>query len=82
MTPKTTTDAASGPEPHGFLTLSGECLRALQKLEQVVVGGLKHGHFECTVIGDIVNGGKRRLIIKAGVSHQFIIPVAEIAHPT
>lgn len=57
---------------------SSECRRALKKLEQVVLDGLRHGHFEYTVVCDVINGKKRRLVIKAGVSHQFVIPLEEL----
>ena len=50
----------------------------LKKLQQVVVAGLKHGHFEYSLVCEITNGQKRRLVLKAGVSHQFIIPLEEI----
>lgn len=46
---------------------------ALEKLEQLVLEGLRHGFFECSVVCEVLNGKKRRLVIKAGVSHQFII---------
>jgi hypothetical protein len=60
------------------IAADGECMRALKKLQQVVVTGLKHGHFEYSVVCEITNGRKRRLVIKAGMSHQFIIPLEEI----
>lgn len=64
------------------IAADGECMRALKKLQQVVVAGLKHGHFEYAVVCEVINGRKRRLVIKAGVSHQFIIPLEEIEkHP-
>jgi hypothetical protein len=64
------------------IAADGECMRALKKLQQVVVAGLKHGHFEYAVVCEVINGQKRRLVIKAGVSHQFIIPLEEIEnHP-
>lgn len=57
---------------------TGECERAFKFLEQVVIGGLRHGFFECTVVCDVIKGKKRRLVIKAGESHQFIIPLEEL----
>jgi len=46
---------------------------ALEKLEQEVRDGLRHGFFEYVVSGEIVSGQKRRLTIKAGRSYQFTI---------
>jgi len=56
----------------------GESERALAKLRQVVVEGLQHGFFDYTVTCETISGKKRRLVIKAGVSHQFIIPLEEV----
>jgi hypothetical protein len=55
-----------------------ECNRALAKLRQVVVDGLRHGFFDYTVTCETISGKKRRLVIKAGKSHHFIIPLAEV----
>jgi hypothetical protein len=51
---------------------------AWRKLKEIVSKGLRHGHFECKIACDVTNGKKRRLIIKAGESHQFIIPMEEL----
>jgi hypothetical protein len=51
---------------------------ALSKLREIVVQGLEHGFFECTVVGDIIQGRKRRLVIKAGKSFQFVIAADEL----
>jgi hypothetical protein len=56
----------------------GECERALRRLRLIVLEGLRHGFFECTVACETIGGRKRRLVIKAGISHQFIIPPQEI----
>ena len=53
---------------------SSELRRALDKLEQDVLDGLRHGFFEYVVTCEIVNGQKRRLTIHAGMSYQFTIP--------
>lgn len=55
-----------------------EAERALAKLQQVVVDGLRHGFFDYTLTCETIGGKKRRLIIKAGKSHQFTIPLEEI----
>jgi hypothetical protein len=57
---------------------NGELKQAMKKLEQLVLSGLRHGHFEIVVECDVMNNKKRRLLIKSGVSHQFIIPLEAI----
>jgi hypothetical protein len=52
--------------------------RALAKLREIVLQGLEHGFFECTVVGDIIQERKRRLLIKAGKSFQFEIAADEL----
>jgi hypothetical protein len=56
---------------------TSECKRALQKLEQLVLDGLRHGFFDCTVSIETIKEHKRRLVIKAGRSYSFIIPLEE-----
>lgn len=46
---------------------------AMEKIVSEVKAGLRHGHFEIKVEGEIITGNKRRLIIRAGKSHKFII---------
>jgi hypothetical protein len=52
--------------------------RALGKLREIVLQGLDHGFFECTIIGEIIKEQKRRLLIKAGNSFQFVIAADEL----
>jgi hypothetical protein len=78
MVRETAKDDLIETESSGGIAAVGECMRALKKLQHVVVAGLKHGHFEYSVVCEVINGRKRRLVIKAGVSHQFIIPLEEI----
>ena len=56
----------------------GQIAEALAHLEKVVVDGLQHGFFDCSIVCEIVSGGKRQLVIRAGKSHKFIIPEAEV----
>ena len=42
-------------------------------LYEIVLDGLRHGFFDCVVTCELVNAGKRRVVIKAGKSHQFTI---------
>ncbi len=57
---------------------SGELGRARTRLWAIVEDGLRHGYFECTVSSEVINGKKRRLVIKAGKSDQFTIAEDEL----
>jgi hypothetical protein len=50
----------------------------VNRLVQVVLDGLRHGHFRCAISGDIGKGNRRELIIEAGKSHKFTIPEDEL----
>jgi hypothetical protein len=43
------------------------------RLQEIVLDGLRHGFFDCVIACELVNQRKRRVIIKAGKSHQFTI---------
>ena len=59
--------------------VSGEQIReALDRLECLVVDGLKHGFFDYSIACEVANGGKRQLVIRAGKSHKFTIPEDEV----
>jgi hypothetical protein len=51
---------------------------ALAQLERVVVDGLRHGFFRCSITCAIDKGGRRELVIEAGKSHKFTIPQDEV----
>jgi hypothetical protein len=51
---------------------------ALARLDDIVREGLHHGYFECVVSSETIKGKKRRLVIKAGKSYQFVIPVDDV----
>ena len=44
------------------------------QLWEIVEDGLRHGFFEFAVSCEIVKDRRRRLVIRAGKSHQFTIP--------
>jgi hypothetical protein len=48
-----------------------------ERLRQIVLDGLRHGHFRCTISSEIANG-KRRVVIEAGKSDKFTIPEDEL----
>ncbi len=56
----------------------GELDKAIDTLHAELRAGLRHGFFEYVVTCEIVKGRKRRVIIKAGRSHRFIIPEDEL----
>jgi hypothetical protein len=53
---------------------------ALDCLVQVVLDGLRHGHFRCVIWSGIGKGNRRELVIEAGKSHKFTIPEDELPH--
>ena len=57
---------------------SGQMREALDRLEGLIVDGLKHGFFEYSIGCEVANGGKRQLVIRAGKSHKFTIPEDEV----
>ena len=57
---------------------SGQVREALDRLEGLVVDGLKHGFFDYSIACEVANGGKRQLVIRAGKSHKFTIPKDEV----
>jgi len=56
----------------------GQLREVLDRLEGLVVDGLKHGFFEYSIACEIGSGGKRHLVVRAGKSHKFIIPLEEV----
>jgi len=60
-------------------TASGrEIDRALRMIVEQTHDGLRHGFFEITIAGEMIKGGKRRLVVRSGKSHQFIVDEAEL----
>ena len=51
---------------------------ALHTIQILLVEGLKHGFFEYSINCETVQGGKRRMVVRAGKSHQFTIPEHEL----
>jgi hypothetical protein len=51
---------------------------ALACLEKIVVEGLLHGFFDCSIAGEIRKDGKRQLVIRSGMSYKFTIPEEEL----
>jgi hypothetical protein len=51
---------------------------ALERLLQIVLDGLRHGHFRCAISSGIAKGNRREFVIEAGKSHKFNIPEEEL----
>ncbi len=51
---------------------------AFDCIVQIVLDGLRHGHFRCAISGGIGKGNRRELVIEAGKSHKFNIPEEEL----
>jgi len=56
----------------------GQTAEALAHIEKVVVDGQKHGFFEYTIMCQILKGGARQLVVRAGKSYQFNIREDEL----
>ncbi len=56
----------------------GQVRDALDRLNGLVIDGLKHGFFDYTIACQITPGGRRELLIRAGKSHKFTIPAEEL----
>jgi hypothetical protein len=66
----------SHPDP---VESGGPQLReALDRIGQIVLDGLSHGHFRCTISSGIGKNNRRDLVIEAGKSHKFTIPEDEL----
>ena len=52
--------------------------QATSLLLSTVIDGLRHGHFECSGSCEMVSGGKRRVVIRSGKQHQFLISEKEL----
>jgi hypothetical protein len=56
----------------------GQVREALDRLEVLIVDGLKHGFFEYSIVCQVGNGAKRHLMIRAGNSYKFTIREEEL----
>jgi hypothetical protein len=48
------------------------------RLQEIVLDGLQHGFFDCQITCEVVQERKRRVTIKAGKSHQFMIRAEDL----
>jgi hypothetical protein len=56
----------------------GQLMAACEHLTNELVEGVRHGFFEMTVFVEMMPSKKRRIIVKAGKSYQFIIQDDEV----
>jgi hypothetical protein len=69
------------PTQTGAAHSGGPQLRAaFERLLDIVLDGLRHGHFRCAISSGIGKGNRRELVIEAGKSHKFTIPEDELPH--
>ena len=59
-------------------TCGPQARKAINRLIDVVLEGLRYGHFRCAITSAIVKNNKRDLVIEAGKSHKFTIPEDEL----
>ena len=53
---------------------------AIELVREIVLDGLRHGYFRCTISGEIGRGNRREVVIEAGKSHKVTIPQDELPH--
>ena len=57
--------------------MNGDVDRALRHVLAEIREGLRHGHFEYVLTCDVIGHGRRRLVLRAGKSYQFVLPDEE-----
>jgi hypothetical protein len=65
---------ASGPPR----TYGRQVCEALDRLEELIMEGLRHGFFQYSIHCELGRDGRRQLVIEAGKSHKFTIPAEEL----
>ena len=69
--------------PQAELLIRGTSVgRALARVVAEIEDGLRHGYFEYTLTCEIIGRDRRRLTLRAGKSHQFVIPKEECVRST
>jgi hypothetical protein len=64
--------------PTAWRVYSAPVRSALDLIENLLVEGIKHGHFDYSIICETGTGGRRLLIVKAGKSHKFSIMESDV----
>jgi hypothetical protein len=47
---------------------------ALDRIEVLLVDGLRHGFFDCSITCEVGKERRRQLVVRAGKNHKFTIP--------
>jgi hypothetical protein len=68
---------ASAP-PFQARTYGQQLREALDRIDGLVVEGLRHGFFHYSIRCEMGRDGRRELVIEAGKSHKFTIPADEL----
>jgi hypothetical protein len=68
--------ASSGGQISG--SAEGALDEACDRMTRELMDGVRHGFFEMTVAVETMASKKRRILIKAGKSHQFIVREEEV----
>lgn len=66
------------PHSDAVIASSPQLREALDRIGQIVLDGLSHGHFRCAISSGIGKNNRRDLVIEAGKSHKFTIPEEEL----
>jgi hypothetical protein len=56
----------------------GQIAEVLALIETILVDGLHHGFFDCSIACEIGSAGKRHLVVRNGKSHKFTIREEEL----
>ena len=66
------------PHPDAEQIGGSQLREAIDQIDQIVLDGLRHGHFRATISSGIGKNNRRDLVIEAGKSHKFTIPEDEL----
>ena len=69
---------AKGPNEHQAPAID----RAMSRILAEIHDGLRHGFFEFTLTCEVVGQERRRLTLRSGKSHQFVLSKDECARAT
>jgi hypothetical protein len=66
------------PHPDADRVIGPQLREALDQIGLIVLDGLRHGHFRASISSGVGQDNRRYLVIEAGKSHKFTIPVEEL----
>lgn len=68
------------PDRDAHAYQSTEMQRLFDTVQRLLREGMRHGHFQYEITGIVGKTMRREVVIKAGVSHKFTIPLDDLAH--